>query len=215
VPAIRVERPIVRSFSKAHEREAARHVRAGGHAIVWAGPKTAQLVFRVPKEPATDLGLWSLLDLDRWRWRKIDKGPMLGLATARVPVDCLFIVKERIDRDSVFPGTTKPEKFDCLKCGACCKSNEVVLNRSDVARIRRRRPEFIAKPYVRRRRDGKLMLTLLKNGKCRHLGGDLKCGIYEFRPDPCSSFVVGSECCMSAREEEGVTPAPTRAARRR
>ncbi len=130
---------------------------------------------------------------------------MLGLATARVPLDCLQIVRDRIDRDSIFPGTTKGERFDCLKCGACCKSNEVVLNRRDVARIRRKRPEFIKKPYVRRNKDGKLVLTLLKNGKCRHLGANLKCGIYDVRPDPCSSFVVGSECCISAREEEGVT----------
>ena len=206
MPSIRVVRPIVRSFTTEFSREAARHVRAGGHAIIWAGPKTANLVFRVPKDLSNDLGLWSLLDLGKWRWRKVVEGPLLGLATARVPVDCLFIVRDRIDRDSIYPGTTKKERFDCLECGACCQNNEVALNRSDVARMRRNRPEFLKAPYVRRNKEGKLMLTLLKNGKCRHLQKDLKCEVYAFRPDPCSSFVVGSECCISAREEEGITP---------
>ncbi|MEO8878001.1 MAG: YkgJ family cysteine cluster protein, partial [Polyangiaceae bacterium] len=109
--------------------------------------------------------------------------------------------------DSIYPGTTKKERFDCLECGACCQNNEVALNRSDIARIRRNRPEILKPPFVRKRtKDGKLLLTLLKNGRCRHLGGDNKCAIYSFRPDPCSSFVVGSECCISAREEEGVMP---------
>lgn len=201
-----VDRPLVRSFKLPYEAEAARHVRAGGHAIVWLGEKRAKLVFQVPKDPSTDLGLWSLLDLDKWRWRKVDKGPLRGLAASMVPTDCLHIVEERIERDATIRGVTRRETFDCLECGACCKRNEVVLNRSDVARLKRGVPFVMKKPYVKRRADGKLRLTLMKNGNCWHLGKDNKCAIYIHRPDPCSAFVVGSECCLSAREEEGVTP---------
>ncbi len=180
-------------------------MRAGGHAIVWSSPKRATLVFRVPRDEDDDLGLWSLLDLGRWRWARASSGALRGLATARVPADCLDIVRERIDRDSTHAGPTLRETFDCLACGACCKRNEVVLNRSDVARLRRARPDLLKRPWVRRRNDGKLTLTLLRSGACRHLEQGNACAIYEHRPSPCSDFVIGSECCLSSREEEGVT----------
>lgn len=172
---------------------------------MWSGPKTATLVFGVPKVPATDLGLWSLLDLDKWRWKKAEEGPLRGLATSRVPSNCLEVVQSRIDRDATTKGPTKRETFDCLECGACCKRNEVVLNRHDLAVLKKARPDILKKPFVRKRSDGKLRLTLMKDGNCWHLGKDNKCAIYPVRPDPCSSFIVGSECCLSAREEEGVT----------
>ena len=162
-------------------------------------------MFRVPREQDSDLGLWSLLDLGKWRWNRAKLGALRGLATARVPADCLDIVRARIDRDSIYVGSTRREVFDCLACGACCTKNEVALNRRDVARFRRARPELLKKPWVRRRDDGKLVLTLLRSGRCRHLQADNACAIYELRPSPCSEFVVGSECCLSSREEEGVT----------
>lgn len=170
---------------------------------MWSGPKQALLVFRVPRGDR-DLGLWSLLDLGKWRWIRASSGALRGLAIARVPKNCLDIVRDRIDRDSVYPGPTRRESFDCLACGACCKRNEVPLNRKDIARLRRVRPELLKKPWVKRRGDGKLALTLLRTGECRHLKSDNACAIYELRPSPCSEFVVGSECCLSSREEEGV-----------
>jgi Fe-S-cluster containining protein len=42
----------------------------------------------------------------------------------------------------------------------------------------------------------------MSNGDCRHLGKDNKCAIYPIRPDACSQFPMGSECCLFAREEE-------------
>jgi Fe-S-cluster containining protein len=47
-----------------------------------------------------------------------------------------------------------------------------------------------------------VVLVLAKNKDCKHLARDNKCGIYALRPDACSHFPVGSECCLSAREEE-------------
>jgi len=46
------------------------------------------------------------------------------------------------------------------------------------------------------------VLVLRKDKRCKHLADDNKCGIYPIRPDACSTFPVGSECCLSAREEE-------------
>jgi hypothetical protein len=86
-----------------------------------------------------------------------------------------------------------------------------MLLKQDIERFRQGgRHDLLARPYSRRT-DGKLVLTLLRNKACRHLGRDNKCGIYALRPDACSSFPVGSECCLFAREEElgvydGVAP---------
>ncbi|MGH7285053.1 MAG: YkgJ family cysteine cluster protein [Polyangiaceae bacterium] len=171
---------------------------------MWSSPKRALFVFRIPRDRDRDLGVWSLLDLGKSRWTCVKSGALRGLATARVPIACLDIVRDRAERDSIHAGPTRREIFDCLACAACCKHNEVPLNRSDLATLRRARPELLKKPWVRRRRDGKLTLTLLRSGSCRHLEPGNACAIYELRPSPCSRFVIGSECCLSSREEEGV-----------
>ncbi len=102
--------------------------------------------------------------------------------------------------------------LDCLECGACCKDNEVILNKADVARFKKGgRPELARPPYTRTK-DGTLYLRLLKSKDCRHLASDNKCGIYELRPLACSEFPVGSEPCLFSREEElGVTDGATAA----
>ena len=45
VGPMRIDRPVVRSFTRPHVRRAADWVRAGGHAIVWIAPRKARLVF--------------------------------------------------------------------------------------------------------------------------------------------------------------------------
>jgi len=53
-------RPIVRSFKRKYTKEAAAHVRAGGHAIVWENDKRAVLLFQTPpKDVPEDYGAWS------------------------------------------------------------------------------------------------------------------------------------------------------------
>ena len=52
MPATAVERPIVRSFKRKYAKEAAAHVRAGGHAVLWETDKRAFLVFLEPAEGA-------------------------------------------------------------------------------------------------------------------------------------------------------------------
>jgi uncharacterized protein len=204
---MRAIRPIVRQFKSRFTREIAAHVRGGGHAVVWEsttdGRARAQLVFPPPKEDDEfDLALWSLLDLGKSRWKKIEEGPLRGFGTSLVPRDCHEIVRHRAERDSIHEGTTRVMELDCLACGACCKDNEVVLYEADVERFREGgRPELARAPYARKK-DGKLVLTLLKSKECRQLMPDNKCAIYAIRPEACSSFPVASEPCLFSREEE-------------
>jgi Fe-S-cluster containining protein len=199
----RVVRPIVRSFTAPHAGACARHVRAGGHAVLWQTTRKARLVLPVPDEDdVMDLAYWSLLDLGKSDWTVEKRGVLKGLATASVPRDCFEIVKRRAERDSVHPGTHRTVRFDCLRCGACCRANRVEIDDEDVARFEEAgRLDLIRPPYAKKDK-GKIVLRLLKSKRCRHLGGDNKCGIYKLRPNACSQFPVGSECCLSAREEE-------------
>lgn len=200
---VTVQRPVVRSFKRKFAKEAARWVSRGGHAIVWDAPKRAWLVFSPPPDDdESDLGEWAVLDLGKQRWSLPENGVFRGLAVTLVPRQHVDIVERWIERDSVWPGPKRKMKLDCLACGACCRDNEVSVLEQDIERFRAAgRMDLLAKPYARQR-DGKLMLTLLKNKDCRHLAADNKCGIYAVRPDACSTFPVASECCLFAREEE-------------
>jgi Fe-S-cluster containining protein len=201
---VRAIRPIVRQFKDAYAKEAAAHVRAGGHAVVWEKGGKARLVLPLPNDDdSMCLHYWSLLDLGRNRWKKMPSGPYRGLASILVARDLHHILKRRAERDSVWPGPTRKIAFDCLECGACCKDNYVELDKDDIAKIKKAgRNDLLRAPYTRRN-DGKLVLRLLKNKRCRHLAEDNKCGIYELRPSACWMFPVGSECCIHAREEAG------------
>jgi hypothetical protein len=199
-----VTRPVVRSFHERFIREAARYVRAGGHAIVWtAAPKErATLVFRKPVHDDSDLGFWAVMDLGKQRYRVEDQGALAGLATFKVPRDCEDIVRHWVERDSVFEGPTRTMVLDCLTCGACCRDNKVILEDEDLARFAQAgRAELARRPYARKD-DGRVILTLRRDKDCKHLAADNKCGIYDIRPNACSTFPMGSECCLFAREEE-------------
>jgi uncharacterized protein len=199
---MRVLRPIVRSFVWPHLERASEWVRAGGHAVVWVAPRKARLVFARPAAGDDyDLGWWSALDLGRTQYAIARRGPFAGMAFVRVPHDCYFIVRERVTRDSIHPGPTRELDLDCLTCAACCRDNRVELDDADVARLEGAgRGELARAPYARQE-DGRVVLVLRPDKTCKHLGGDNRCGIYSFRPDACSTFPVGSECCLSSREE--------------
>jgi hypothetical protein len=200
---MRVLRPVVRSYTLPHIENAAAWVRAGGHAVVWIAPRKARFVFPRPRKgDEHDLGWWAVLDMGRSEYRVAKRGPCEGLAFIAVPHDCYSIVRERAERDSIHPDPTRAIELDCLACGACCKDNFVELEDPDVERLEKAgRGELARKPYARRR-DGRLGLTLQTDGKCRHLGPTNLCAIYPIRPDACSTFPAGSECCLSSREEE-------------
>jgi hypothetical protein len=201
--ATRVMRPIVRSFQRPFLDEAAAWVREGGHAVVWLSPRKARLVFEKPRAGDDhDMGYWSVLDIGKTEYAVARRGPFAGMAFVRIPHDCYTIVRDRIVRDSVHPGPTREIELDCLECGACCKDNRVELDDRDIARFEHAgRGELARRPYAKRE-DGAIVLVLQKNKRCKHLGDDNMCGIYPIRPSACSTFPVGSECCLSSREEE-------------
>ena len=208
-------RPIVRSFKKKYVKEAAAHVRAGGHAFIWENDARALFVFGTPEEDdAENFGAWGVYDMGKWRWHNHTRGTLKGLSTTLVPRDCLWIAKRRTERDSIHPGPTRKMDLDCMKCAACCRDNEVILQPPDVQRFKDAgRPELARPPYAKRHKDGRLILTLLANKRCQHLKRDNKCGIYEIRPHPCSEFPSASECCLFAREDvlalyDGLLPTP-------
>jgi Fe-S-cluster containining protein len=198
-----VYRPLVRSFQPKYAKEAAAHVRAGGHAVVWEKKDRAVLVFARPEEgDEDDFGAWAVYDMGKWRWKVEKTGALRGLATTLVPRDCLWIVRRRTERDAIHPGSKRKVAFDCTRCAACCQDNEVILQEADVARFKKAGRGDLAKPpYAKRHKDGRLILTLLDSKRCRHLAKDNRCNIYEIRPHPCSEFPMGSECCLFARED--------------
>ena len=204
MPAQRVVRPIVRSFKQPFTDRAVAWVNLGGHAVLWESPSRARLVVSAPKKgDKYDLGVWAMLDLGKSTWRVQASGPLAGLATTRVPLDCHDIVRGWATRDSIHEGPTRTMKLDCLACGACCRDNDVVLERVDVLRIERGgRPELLKPPFSRRRSDGKLVLKLAPTKDCQQLGADNKCAVYDVRPDACRDFPMGSECCLYARDAE-------------
>lgn len=212
--ATSVYRPVVRSFTSKFAREAAAHVRAGGHAVVWEKKNRAILVFGEPADgDADDLGLWAVYDMGKSRWKLETSGALEGLATTLVPRDCLWIVKRRAERDSIHLESRRKLSLDCTKCAACCRDNEVILLEEDLQRFKDGgRPELAKPPYAKRDKDGRLILTLLKSKRCRHLLDSNRCGIYAIRPHACSEFPMGSECCLFAREDvlnlhDGLPPA--------
>jgi Fe-S-cluster containining protein len=209
-------RPIVRSFKRKYTKEAAAHVRAGGHAVVWENDARATLVFQEPPEGVEDdFGAWAVYDMGKSSWHTHTRGTFKGLSTTLIPRDCLWIAKRRTARDSIHPGPTRKMNIDCTECAACCRDNEVILQPADVARFKDGgRPELAKAPYAKRHKDGRIILTLLPNKSCRHLQGDNRCGIYELRPFSCSEFPMGSECCIFAREDmlglyDGLKPEPS------
>ncbi len=194
-------RPLVRSYDAENTEKAVAHVRRGGHAIVWETKSRAKLVFQRPAaDNPDDYGAWAVYDMRKWRWSNPKDGPFAGLSTMVVPKDSHWIVNQRVERDSVHRGSTRPFDIDCLDCGACCHQNEVSLLPDDIARFKKAgRAELAKPPYAKRQKDGRILLTLLPNGRCQHLGSTNHCAIYEIRPFPCSEFPMGSECCLSAR----------------
>jgi uncharacterized protein len=200
---MRLSRPVVRSFKAPHLGRAAAWVRSGGHAVAWVAPRRARLVFPRPKKgDEFDLGWWSVLDLGRSDYEIARSGPFAGMGVMRVPHDCYEIVRDRVVRDSIHEGPIREIDLDCLECGACCRDNRVELEDPDIARFENAGRLELTRPPYARRDDGKIVLVLRRDKRCKHLADDNRCGVYPIRPDACSTFPAGSECCLSSREAE-------------
>ena len=198
-----VDRPVVRGFEQKSMKKAAEYVRSGGHAFVWEHDKRGILLFQTPAfGNEEDLGAWGVYDMSKFKWHDHTKGALKGLSSSLVPRDLVWIAKRRVERDAVHAGPTRAIDIDCTMCAACCRDNAVILLPPDVKRFQDAgRPELAKPPYAKKRKDGRLVLKLLPNKRCQHLKRDNRCEIYAIRPHPCSEFPMGSENCLSARED--------------
>jgi Fe-S-cluster containining protein len=143
-----------------------------------------------------------MMDLGCSTYQVARSGCFAGMAFVRVPHNCYMIVRERVERDSIHAGPTRELELDCLACGCCCKDNRVELEEEDAIRFDQAgRSELARRPFARRD-DGRLVLVLGRDRRCKHLGSDNRCAIYEIRPDACRTFPPASECCLSSREAE-------------
>jgi hypothetical protein len=200
--AYEIERPVWRSFRKRYLAGAAAHVRRGGHAVITDGGPVDVLLTVDASGKITELGQWALLAVEQQHWRRVRQGPAEGLATARIKPPYEGSVLDWCDRDVVHKGATRTMHLDCLECAACCHEANVLLDEADLQRFRDAgRKDLTSRAYIRRARDGKITLRFAPDGRCQHLGTDKRCGIYPIRPDNCRVFVVGSEACLSARED--------------
>jgi uncharacterized protein len=204
--ASRIVRPVVRSFKTRFAKEAAAHVRAGGHALVWDGETRVRLAFRVPprsaKKREKDLGYWSLLDLGVDSWKVETTGALRGLAVSPIAKDSVEIVQRRALRDSVHARSTRTIALDCETCAACCRDNKVILEPVDFERFEAAGRADLGRPPYTRKDGDRVILRLLRSRDCKHLQADKRCGIYALRPDSCRDFPAGSESCLYSREVE-------------
>jgi Fe-S-cluster containining protein len=200
--ASKIVRPVWRSFHARWIARAAAHVRRGGHAVVEREDGAVELLLGVDDAgKVTELGLWSLLAIEQQRWRRVKDGPAKGLATAKVRNEFGGSVMDWCERDSIHPGPTRTIRLDCLDCGACCHRANVLLDEPDFARWRDAgRKDLLGRAYLKRA-NGKVRLRFAPDGRCQNLERDNKCSIYPIRPDNCRVFVMGSECCLAARED--------------
>jgi hypothetical protein len=197
-----VRRPVVRSYLPTYLGNAAKHVRAGGHAIV-REPKGWYLLLPCDDDgDLRELSMWALLDIGLQRALRVRKGAAKGLRKVRVPPDMREVVEGWAERDCAERESTVVMSLDCRACGACCRDNDVLLEPEDFARWRAANRRDLEQARFLRARKRKL--RVLPNGDCVHLRGN-DCGIYEVRPDNCRAFPAGSECCLFARADGGIS----------
>ena len=203
-----VLRPLWREFSPAQIRAAVRHAKAGGIAVVKDGRRWRFLGDAGP--PGEDLPLlvdWALRAIESTRWAEVVEGPEKGCVEAKIGQDWRVRVNEWIERDRAFDGATAETTFDCMLCGACCYDNKVVLDEEDLQRFRDGKRADLLKRTSKKGIIRLLPLARTKEKPCVHLK-DKMCTIYEVRPNMCRDFPVGTEQCITSREDFYDEPFP-------
>jgi Fe-S-cluster containining protein len=81
------------------------------------------------------------------------------------------------------------KQIDCLNCGNCCKTLQVIVDKQDIERLSKRlniSPKEFNRLYVKVDQTDKQ--TYLGSSPCQFLGSDNKCSVYEDRPQSCRDF---------------------------
>jgi len=105
-------------------------------------------------------------------------------------------------------------RFECDKCGACCKGNLIVeADEIDVMREprlieadRHYAPLGVQKSIELLQTDIGRAVIISCGKACPFLRGDNLCSIHPTRPNVCVGFAAGDEQCQEARAAEGLPP---------
>ena len=104
-------------------------------------------------------------------------------------------------------------RFECDKCGACCKGSLIIeADDLDVIREprlitadRHHRGKSVTQMVFEIQQEGKAVM-LACGSPCSFLGADNQCSIYPTRPNCCVAMQAGDEQCQDARAAHGLPP---------
>ena len=104
-------------------------------------------------------------------------------------------------------------RYECDRCGACCRTLIVEVTELDV--LREPRIALAMVPFRQEpgfEADEVGMLACGGRHPCPFVKGDNLCEIYPTRPNCCMAFDAGSEQCQDARRMAGLPPLPEKGA---
>ncbi|MCW3053673.1 MAG: Fe-S-oxidoreductase, partial [Chthonomonadales bacterium] len=92
--------------------------------------------------------------------------------------------------DKIAQETTEEvwKQIDCLACGNCCRTLQIVVDDNDIQRLARRltmTPQQFSRQYVQIAPDRTKHFIATP---CSFLGVDNRCSVYEDRPQACRDF---------------------------
>jgi len=97
------------------------------------------------------------------------------------------------------------EVYDCMNCGACCRSFPVFASKSDGDREPRIKTEGQRIPeYLSDEARTFRLFPLPFHDECCFLKSDQLCSVYASRPNVCRCFEAGSAQCIEARRRQGI-----------
>src|SRR5687768_8433697 len=105
-------------------------------------------------------------------------------------------------------------RYECDKCGACCKGNLIVeADEIDVMREprliqadRHYRELGVTKSLELLRTDVGRAVIISCGEACPFLGMYNACSIYPTRPNTCVAFEAGDSQCQEGRAKDGLAP---------
>ena len=101
------------------------------------------------------------------------------------------------------------DPFDCLTCGACCRTGadgRILIPVADLVRWRRIGRDDVARA-IQPGHFGLVGFATRSDGACVHLGTATSanaCAIYEIRGTTCREFERGSAQCREFRTAAGI-----------
>ena len=108
-------------------------------------------------------------------------------------------------------------KYECDKCGACCK--HLIVEADDIDLMREPQLLYADRDFVANYGPDEAVEALQEDvGRCLIIAcgkpcyflEENQCSIYSTRPNACVAMQAGDEQCQQARREEGIAPLLTK-----